>query len=83
MRREQRAARTLRDLSRRATQARVDVRRLTTRQAAVGEDVLNAVTSDGAASGTALTMSDEGGTTVKYFMVGKDGFGLGESWVLG
>lgn len=83
MRREQRLGRALEELAQRATGAQINVRRLTTRQALGADEAVLEATSQGLAGGTALATSDLEGKTLRYFMVGKDGFTEGESWVLG
>lgn len=63
-------AMTIRDLARGATDARVIVRRLTTHQVATSDSPGLAEGAPGRA--VALTTRGEGGTTLRYFMVGKD-----------
>lgn len=69
---ETRLGDALRGLARGATGSRALARRLTTRQAATVDGLLQRLATDGLAGAVALTPgADEPG--VRYFMVGKDG----------
>ncbi len=83
MRREERFGEALREAARRAAEVRILARRLSTRQARWADEAVEAVSSGAVSEAAALTTASETGQTVKYFMVGKDGFLPEESWVLG
>jgi len=73
MDREAALGRALEQLARGAADTTVAVQRVTTAQWRWGEETLITATAMGLAGGVHLTSKGDGGHTLRYFMVGKDG----------